>query len=304
MRKDDQRDASIDTFLQSSLRGGPIGRGSAGPCVDPETIAAWTEGSLSPTEAAAVETHMASCAACQQVLEVFARTSPPPLESPSVWQRWRLGWAVPLAAAATAAAIWVAVPDDRKDPIQDAFTIADSPTPSEPNRTEPKNEPADTQAPSTALERSEPPARRDADSSLRAQAEKREGLQEKEETDRQGFAREAASAAPAAPPAAAARAETQNAAPLSDAAAPAQQRTAAFAPAEVVSPDQTVRWRVMPTGQLERSTNSGQSWEPVPLQQRVTAVRALSATTAIVRTAYGRQFRTDDQGKTWHLIQP
>lgn len=304
VRKDDQRDASIDTFLQSSLRSGQVGRGSAGGCVEPEAIAAWTEGSLSPTESSAVEAHVADCAACQQVVAVFARTSPVPAESPSLWQRWRLGWAVPLAAAATAVAIWVAVPDDRKYPIQETFTVADSAPPSEPNQAEPKNGSNDVQAPSAPLERSEARARRDANSSLRAQAEKAEVRQEKEEADRQGFARETA-AAPAAPPAAATAAEASNAArPLSDAAAPAQTRAAAFASAEVVSPDPAVRWRVLPAGQLERSTNAGQSWEAVALPQKVTAVSAPSAATAIATTADGRQFRTDDQGKTWNLVQP
>jgi hypothetical protein len=305
VRKDDQRDASIDTFLHSSLRRGQVGRGSAGRCVEPETLAAWAEGSLSRAESAAVEAHVADCAACQQVLAVFARTSTAPAEPQSLWQRWRLGWAVPLAAAATAAAIWVAVPDDRKDPIQDAFTVADSPPSSQPDLTEPKTESADVKAPSAPLERSEARARRAADSSLRAQAEKPEVRQEKDDADRQGLARESANAAaPAAPQAAAARAETQTAATLSDAAAPAQQRAAAFAPAEVISPDPSVRWRVLPSGQLERSTNAGQSWEPATLSQKVTAVRAPSAAIAIAATADGREFRTDDQGKTWNLLQP
>ena len=39
------------------------------------------------------------------------------------------------------------------------------------------------------------------------------------------------------------------------------------------------------------------------LSQKVTAVRALSAAIAIATTADGRQFRTDDQGKTWNLVQ-
>lgn len=315
MRKDDERDASIDTFLRSSLRSGQPAPGSSGPCVEPEAIAAWTEGTLSPKEAAAVESHIASCATCQQVLAVFARTTPPPDVSPSLWERWHLRWAVPVAAAATAVAIWVAVPDDRKAPIQDAFTVADSVPPAEQSQpaeqTQPagKSEPADAVAPSSARERSEPLARRDADSSLRAQAENREVRQEKEEADSQGLVRESArAAAPAASPAAAAapppvvQGEPRT---LADAAAaPAQERASAFAPAEVVSPDPAVRWRVLTTGQLERSTNAGQTWEPIPLPHKVTAVRALSATTAIVTATDGRQFRTDDQGKTWNPVQP
>ena len=203
--KDDQRDASIDTFLRSSLRSGQPAPGPPGPCVEPETVAAWAEGALPAHEAAIVETHVANCASCQQILAVFARTAPPQEVSPSLWQQWHLRWAVPITAAATAAAIWVAVPADRKDPIQDAFAVADSAPPSAPSLAKPRTEPAGAQAPSAARQRSEPPARRDAESSLRAQIENREVRQQKEEADRQGFARESASAAaPAAPPAAAA----------------------------------------------------------------------------------------------------
>jgi photosystem II stability/assembly factor-like uncharacterized protein len=78
------------------------------------------------------------------------------------------------------------------------------------------------------------------------------------------------------------------------------------APAEVISPDPQVRWRIVPAGRLERSINAGKTWEAVTLAQpiSITTVRAPSAATAIVTAADGRQFRTDDQGKTWDLVQP
>lgn len=291
--KDDQRDASIDTFLRNALRNGQAASGSAGACVDAEALAAWTEGALSPTDAAAVEAHLASCAACQQLLAVFARTAPPAEVAPSLWQRWRLQWAVPIAAVATAVAIWVAIPDDQES-RNDAFAVADSALPStqsQPVEPAAKGDPAAAEAPAPALERSEPPARRDvSDATPRAQVENREVRQEKSELESDREAPALADAA-AAPPATA---------PPSTLA---QQRQAAFAPAEVSSPDPSVRWRVLSTGQLERTTNAGQTWEPVPLAQKVAAVRTLSATTAIATTADGRQFRTDDQGKTWNPVQ-
>ena len=82
VKKDQQRDASIDTYLRSGLRQGQAASGSGGPCVDSETLAAWTEGALSANDADAVETHLANCASCQQLLAVFVRTAPPP-EVPS-----------------------------------------------------------------------------------------------------------------------------------------------------------------------------------------------------------------------------
>jgi hypothetical protein len=118
-----------------------------------------------------------------------------------------------------------------------------------------------------------------------------------------------AEAAPSAPSAAAAQVTAR--APA--AAQPAQEQNRSrtegevagllrqATPAEVVSPDPQVRWRIVPPGRLERSTNAGRTWEAVTFPQPVSVavVRAPSATTAIVTTADGRQFRTDDQGKTW-----
>ena len=314
MKHDNQRDASIDTFLRKNLRRDPAPVPD-GPCVEPEVIAAWTEGALSRSEAAATEAHMASCAACQQVLAVFARTGPAPVESgvPGLsWvkgsrTRWHLRWAIPMTAAATAVAIWVAVPDDRKEPIQDAFAIADSTPSTEPSEPAAKSE-ADRAAPSVGPERNQSPARRDADSSLRARAENGEMRQEKQEAGAQALAREpaapAAAAAPPSDPQPLADAAEAPAAARSAAVAQQRQEAEAFAPIEVVSPDPNVRWRILTTGRLERSINAGQTWETVPLQVKIADVRAVSATTAIATAVDGRQFRTDNQGRTWDPVQP
>jgi len=37
---------------------------------------------------------------------------------------------------------------------------------------------------------------------------------------------------------------------------------------------------------------------------RPTGITAPSANTAVVTASDGRQFSTDDQGKTWNLVQP
>jgi photosystem II stability/assembly factor-like uncharacterized protein len=76
--------------------------------------------------------------------------------------------------------------------------------------------------------------------------------------------------------------------------------------AEVVSPDPMVRWRIVPPGRLERSTDAGKSWAAMTLPQPVDliAVRAPTALSAVATAADGRQFRTDDQGKTWRPVEP
>ena len=282
--------------------------------VEPDVLAAWSEGTLPSSDARQVEAHLADCATCQEMLAVFARTEPPHAVSSGVGSvlsglssvvsgfltavasakavsrtSWR--WAAPLAAAATVAAIWVAIPEDER-------TAQLNPT-AAPGLSEPAAAPlesvsVDAAAPTRAQESK---ARRDAPVSSLAdqtapearaatvdQLSSRRELEAKERD--QDLKAEAAAPAPAA------------------AAAQAAARAPA-APAEVISPDPQVRWRIVPTGRLERSTNAGKTWEAVTLPQpvTVTAVSAPSATTAIV-TADGRQFRTDDQGKSWNPVQP
>jgi len=307
--------------------------------VEPEALAAWSEGALPSNEARQVEAHLADCATCQEMLAVFARTDPPPavpsgvgsvlsgfrsavsafltaVASAKAVNRTRWRWAVPLAAAATVAAIWVAIPEEER-------TAQLNPTAAPPAVSEPAPPPpaesvsVDAAAANAAKQQAARPDAQAGSLSDRTAPEARAKKAEQEKVDQFATSRALdakerdqdlkAEAAPAAPPAAAAQA-TARAIPQ-----PAQEQNRAraegeaaslvrqAAPAEVVSPDPQVRWRIVPTGRLERSTNAGKTWEPVTLPQpvNVTAVRAPSATTAIVTAADGRQFRTEDQGKTW-----
>jgi hypothetical protein len=84
-------------------------------CLEGETLAAWHEGTLTASDVEAVDRHLADCARCQDLLAAFVRTdvavaAPDPVGD-SLWRRWRLAWLVPVATAATATAIWVAIPD-------------------------------------------------------------------------------------------------------------------------------------------------------------------------------------------------
>jgi hypothetical protein len=268
--------------------------------VQAEVLAAWAEGRLAVAEAATVEAHLSTCALCQETLAVFARTEPQEVKSNFSWFRWR--WAVPVAAAATAVAIWVAVPDNTS---QDEFERTVAPAlerrPAAPGETAS----ADAAAPRAEQEAAPQSSRRDQ--ALSGFAD-RVDTQEK----RAASANEAdqdlkAETSPAAPPAAARAAEAP--------AAPDQarfrtetlsglQRQASVA--EVLSPDPLVRWRIVPPDRLERSTDGGKTWTTVTLPQPVDliGVRAPTATSAIATAADGRQFRTDDQGKTWNPVQP
>ena len=106
------RDRAIEHVLRHVSAAAPADDRA---CVDGETLAAWTEGHIRGAEADTVERHLSTCARCQQMLAAFARTAPPPVVEVPLWRRWRLQWLVPIATAATVAAMWVATPQEQRD---------------------------------------------------------------------------------------------------------------------------------------------------------------------------------------------
>src|SRR5262245_54050507 len=114
-----------------------------GPCLDAETLAAWTEDGLQRAEQAQVEVHLARCARCQAMLAAFGRGAPADEVLPEAsWRRWGLGWLVPIAAGVAAGAIWIAVPDRKPNPQQIVVQRTDSGRPDAP----PSMGPTGTQA--------------------------------------------------------------------------------------------------------------------------------------------------------------
>lgn len=83
------------------------------PCLDAEAIAAWSDGSLDPVEAASVETHLSTCGHCQAVLAAFTRTAavrPPARRSgPSA----TVVWFASAVAAVAAIFLWITWPQLR-----------------------------------------------------------------------------------------------------------------------------------------------------------------------------------------------
>ena len=276
--------------------------------VEAEVLAAWSAGRLPAGESSAVEAHLASCDECQEVLAVFARTAPPSVVSGSTWT-WHMRWAIPIAAAATVAAIWVAIPSDQQTAElqhNDAISVPNTAPQGAPKAETPvateAHAPAETKQASPRRDTSTPPALADRPEHEQSadKVEPSEARRTFAATERdQDVKAEAAAAAPA--PAAPPPAQEQTRLRVEDRAGLLRQ-----AAAEVVSPDPLVRWRIQAGGRLERSINAGKTWDAVTFPQplSVTAVRAPSAITAIVTAADGRQFRTDDQGKTWNPVQP
>ena len=109
MANESQRYHAVERLLRRGV-GAPGVPAAADACVHGETLAAWSSGALAPAAAARVETHLADCDRCQSMLAAFARTEPVIAARAPFWQRAQVRWLVPLATAATVAAIWVATP--------------------------------------------------------------------------------------------------------------------------------------------------------------------------------------------------
>lgn len=123
---------------------------AASACPDAETLAAWHERTLPAAEMAAFEHHAAECARCRAMLAAFVRADLDGLGaeagegvvgSSPFWRRWRLNWLVPVAATATALALYVAAPgpsDDRSaagtPEILDGLRLNELPAPPEKPR--------------------------------------------------------------------------------------------------------------------------------------------------------------------------
>ncbi|OFV91582.1 MAG: hypothetical protein A3G76_07845 [Acidobacteria bacterium RIFCSPLOWO2_12_FULL_65_11] len=332
MNTTDDRDRSIDNLLRQSFQasGGAVAPSSS--CLNAETLAAWAEGRLSKNGLAMAEVHLADCARCQGIAAVLAKMPASDSASERRWQ-WGLAlrWLVPLAAGATAVALWVAVPDrSRQSAVGSPQSAADG-----------QQSAAETKAaaPQASPEVGAASARADA-----APPEQRDARKENDgpraAADALGRVAERANVAPpAAAPTVAVPASEPVAGARVEAFALARQDGARVQ--EIASPTPSIRWRVGPRGLVEYSADSGNSWEPLstgvvtdlvagaspspsvcwvigragtvllavdgrrfnrvpfPVNADLTAIRATDARTATITTADGRTFSTSDGGSTW-----
>jgi hypothetical protein len=285
--------------------------------LDPERAAALMDGSLSRAERAAIEAHAADCAQCLQLLAAMARTEPTPSGS-----RWRLPaglrWAVPIAAGATAVALWVNVDRNTEEPQQTSSPAAVSeavpstPAPEAPSK--PQSDPAAPAAsPRTAPSSSQSSAAKDpnADAKSPLQARTRVGQpvpsrdDERQPARQEAFVSKPKVSAPAAATAPSA-APQQSPAPLLEdrAQARAAPRAAAAerqvsANIAVISPDPLVRWRAA-GGVIEGSTDGGKTWasQLIVLDTEILAGASVSAQVAWFVGRHGFVARVTD-GKDW-----
>jgi hypothetical protein len=289
----------------------------SGACLDPDTIAAWADGTLTRDERQRAESHAADCARCQAVLAAMIQTEPP-VSTRATW-RSRWPWLVPIAAGATAIALWVSVGTD---------------VPRSPAAPEAKEQAAASrlqEPPSTSAPALPPPPAQDRAAAPPQQKTAPAPPPRLEAARPQGQSTSATDQAAAAP-AERRKAEQTFAAP---------QRFADVAWTEIRSPDPDVRIRFTATGRVERSTDAGATWTPQPIEPAVrlaggsapsadvcwlvgsagtvlrsvdgarwirlpfpeaidlVSVSATGANTAIVVTRDGRRFETRDGGQTW-----
>lgn len=113
MAHDRNSDPAMDKALRRSLRDGMGGPGKE--CPDASILAAYFDRELPAAETERWEAHFSVCARCQEQLAILARTEPAVAETHVTEERagwrafWRLRWLAPLATAAAAAVLWIAI---------------------------------------------------------------------------------------------------------------------------------------------------------------------------------------------------
>ena len=334
---DDEREQN--GWLANTLRQSPV---SGEGCLDAETLAAWADGGLGAQAAAAVELHASNCASCTAVLAAMARTAPAAVVRPA-WTTARLfRWLVPLAAAATAVAIWVAVPNrpivpEQSTAVQDLRATserADADADAVRKNAEGGRVPVPVPVPVPEVDaRKQDNTTRDTqnrEGQPTAKAVPEQKLQANEEFRRERSVAEspgvslggAAVEAPAAPPPAPAAPSAARSAPSADTLAETVTTTtaqrsafsAAAAPAEsVVASNPLIRWRAIAPASIERSTDGGKTWTRAAALPgvapnataalSVVAVRGVDADRAVVGTSDGRELYTTNGGLSWTRVQ-
>jgi hypothetical protein len=281
-------------------------------CVDANTLAAWSDATLSARERAALETHLSNCARCQSLLGVMARTTPP-VAARRWWRTSKLGWLVPLAAAAAALVLWMNVPAMPR--LEQPAAL---PTPAAAASQTSVSAPAPPSFASSA--RRELPAAsadRPAESKDAVTRQRQARVDENRLAAAEGAAAAAPQPAPApsvsvTPPQIATRElapgttrdTSSAAAPTPPAAARAEARAKmVVAPTQIVSPNPNIRWRPLTGGNVERSIDGGTTWQTqaTGALTTLTAGVAPSATICWLVGPGGSVVLSID-GRTWQRV--
>jgi hypothetical protein len=298
---------SMDDLLRDTLR-----TRAADPtagCLDPETAAAFVDGMMSARARTSAEAHVADCPRCQAVLAALVRSTPPPIER-VWWRRPAVAWLAPLAAAATAAAIWINVPGTAGlPPVQTAREVA-PPLESLPIQPPPAAAPGAPQAQSQSGSVGD--ARSAAAKALRAADAAAPPAQTQS-------VRVTPDEAPAAAAPRRARADGDDA-KLNRAMTPEPSRPSAFAGLEtasaradtlarvattlVVSSNRISQWRIGSGGDVQHSADGGKTWQAQATGANVTLTAGSSPSPSVCWLVGpgGLVLVTADEGQSWRRV--
>jgi hypothetical protein len=297
---------------------------STSGCVDVDMLAAWGDGTLSRRDRATVESHAATCARCQAMLAAMAKTA---LPARKWWQASTVRWLVPIAVcSALAIVIWTNVPVGRQ-----AARVRLSERGGERDRlsasapvSETRSAEVATAAPK-AIDKLERPSESKPAERRAAETDKPSALAEvvavpsapvlTVPTAPSSTVQPASAIAPdvaardaLVPPPAQAQAELRSAAARGRAGVAASARAEGFrtsvAPLEIPSPNRNIRWRIVAGTSVERSTDSGITWQAQSIGAAVrlmTAGAAPSPTTCWLVGAGGVVLVSQD-GQTWERV--
>ena len=300
MSRESDRDRLIERLLRGTSGEHARPAGAEDSCLDAERLAAWADRGLTGAESAEIEAHLADCARCRALAATFVATEPVRAEFERPGRR-PIRWVLPLAALGAAAAIVVAIIHPRPSSAPPAELAqlqktapAEAPTSPAPVTAAPiprAKTPA-TSAPAApardqALEKPRAPAdnvdeRRDA-GRVTEPAAPSSNLRKLDETAKSAAAAPSATVAefPAAASPAATAQRMQFGSPLT-------------------------RWRVLASGQVERSLTNGASWEPTAIDPPafVTAGAAPSAAVCWLVGRRGVVLSSTDAGAHFSRVAP
>lgn len=265
---DDPRDRAIARVLRET-RSNATGRRETSAdgdtledCLDPERLAAWSQGMLRADDATAVERHLSSCARCQTMLAALVRAEPVLPARVLWWRRWEVRWLVPLATAATAVAIWIATPGQDPTPRVQPLEERQLATADPPAR-EPVQSPAASRTPPVPVAGAQEQPRALADRGRRESVatERESSSNRRADLERELLRKEQRRPVPA--PLAAPSPATP-APPLQEKVAVMAEGLASRAAAAVIdvtSPKGPDRWRIQNARQVQYSNTTGERWE-------------------------------------------
>jgi hypothetical protein len=283
-------------------------------CPDAELLAAGVDGELTARERRAVEAHAADCQRCADTLALSAAAEDPGLSATIshvvAVDRWRRAyWTVPLATAATLAALWVATSREAVAPTPTRITAG---TPGAPS-------PTRTQTIAPEPQSIVPEVRENAASPAREGRIDPAAPRLRDERDATGapaaggqaqtFAKASEGVVPQASrqPATRAPAESRASADTVASAPPAVRPTSlaetiGVASIRIASPDMQTIWRTTGTT-VERSGDGGMTWtQEFSAPGVLTSGVAVSADTVWLGGVQGLVLRRSASG--WTLANP